>query len=98
MFDAGGGGGGFVLLSREVLQREIVLVVPGVGWTMFSPVAESELLVIPRLLPGKLLVSEGLLVGGTVVDLVALLLLQLVLVLGLTTQSLHSTGLEISTR
>ena len=67
----------------------------GVGWPMFPTVTESQLLIISGLLPGKLLVSQGLLVGRPVVDLVAFLFLQLML--GLASQSLHSAGLEMLT-
>ena len=79
--------------SREVLKREIILVVPGVGWPVFPLLTQPELLVVASLLSGELLVSEGLLVGGAVVDLVVLLLLQLVA--SLTTLSLHLARLGI---
>ena len=81
--------------SREVLKREIILVVPGVGWPVFSPVTEPQLLVVASLLPGELLVSEGLLVGGAVVDLVVLRLLQLLS--SLATLSLNLAGLSTLT-
>ena len=60
----------------EELEVEVVLVVPGVGRPVLS-LAKPQLLVVPSLLPGELFVSQGLLVGGAVVDLVAGLLLQL---------------------
>ena len=60
----------------EELEVEVVLVVPGVCRPVLS-LAQPQLLVVPSLLPGELLVSQGLLVGGAVVDLVAGLLLQL---------------------
>ena len=61
---------------------------------MFPPVShQSQFLVISRLLPGELLVSQGLLVGGAVVDLVGLLLLQLGCGSNNAIEFLHSTGL-----
>ena len=68
---------------------------PGVGRPVLPAVSQPKFLVISRLLPGKLLVSQGLLVDRPMVDLVAFLFLQLML--GLASQSLHSAGLEMLT-